>query len=105
MASNVINNPRIDRAFVNQAGQLTEYGYAVLARIIERVGGSVGDILDGRSLAEAIANLDEAVGRLEALPAAVAAHSQAIDRVQASEMAMQPFEPISPISTESTWQT
>lgn len=48
---NVINQPRIDRAFVNASGALTEYGYNVIARLIERVGGSVGDIIDGRALA------------------------------------------------------
>lgn len=51
MASNAINNPRIDRAFINPGtGALTEYGYQVIARIIERVGGPVGDILDDSSL-------------------------------------------------------
>lgn len=54
MASNAINSPRIDRAFVNGSGQLTEYGYSVLARIIERVGGTVGDILNGAQLTAAI---------------------------------------------------
>lgn len=54
MPSNAINSPRIDRAFVNGSGQLTEYGYSVLARIIERVGGTVGDILDGAQLTAAI---------------------------------------------------
>lgn len=57
MASNAINNPRIDRAFVNGSGQLTEYGYSVLARIIERVGGAVGDILNGAELTAAIESL------------------------------------------------
>jgi len=55
MPSNAINNPRIDRAFVSPGtGTLTEYGYSVLARIIERVGGPVGDILDGAQLTAAI---------------------------------------------------
>ena len=54
MASNAINNPRMDRAFVRPDGVLTEYGYSVLARIIERVGGPVGDILNGAQLTAAI---------------------------------------------------
>lgn len=57
MSENAINSPRVDRAFVNGSGQLTEYGYAVLARIIERVGGPVGDILNGRELSAAIEEL------------------------------------------------
>lgn len=55
MSENSINTPRVDRAFVNPAtGSLSEYGYMVLARVIERVGGPVGEILNGRELAAAI---------------------------------------------------
>jgi hypothetical protein len=60
MASNAITNPRMDRAFVRSDGVLTEYGYSVLARIIERVGGPVGDILDGAQLTAAIEALSVA---------------------------------------------
>ena len=54
MVTNAITNPRLDRAFVRSDGVLNEYGYSVLARIIERVGGSVGDVLNGAQIAEAI---------------------------------------------------
>lgn len=70
MASeNAINNPRIDRAFVNSSGQLTEYGYSVLARLIERVGGAVGEILNGRELSAAIQALSLAPQAPDLTPA------------------------------------
>lgn len=81
MPSNAINNPRIDRAFVNGNGQLTEYGYAVLARLIERVGGAVGDILNGAELTSAI----EALSLLPPFPD----HGPALEALRA-ELAIEP---------------
>ncbi len=46
MAPNVISTPRLDMAFVNAKGQLTEYGYVLLANIIRRTGGPVNEPFD-----------------------------------------------------------
>lgn len=61
MASeNTISQPRIDRRFVDDMGRLTEYGYSLLVQIVNRVGGPVGEVLDGRSLSQAIAEIQQA---------------------------------------------
>lgn len=61
MASeNTISQPRIDRRFVDDMGRLTEYGYSLLVQIVNRVGGPVGEVLDGRSLSLAISELQQA---------------------------------------------
>lgn len=58
MASeNTISQPRIDYPFVTSQGLLTQYGYSLLVQIVNRVGGPVGEILDGRELSQAIEEL------------------------------------------------
>ncbi len=58
MASeNTISQPRIDQRFVNAEGQLTQYGYSLLVQIVNRVGGPIGEVLNGRELSAAIAEL------------------------------------------------
>ncbi len=58
MASeNTISQPRIDRRFVDDVGRLTEYGYSLLVQIVNRVGGPVGEVLNGRELTAAITEL------------------------------------------------
>lgn len=50
MVSSVINTPRLDMAFVNAKGQLTEYGYVLLAGIIRRTGGAVNEPFDAEEI-------------------------------------------------------
>ncbi len=81
MASSVINTPRLDMAFVNAKGQLTEYGYVLLANLIRRTGGAVNEPFDPTDI------LDQLMGlSIEPPPSDYGAQLSALQR----EMSLAP---------------
>lgn len=93
MASeNTINQPRIDHPFVKGDGRLTEWGYTLLTQIVRRVGGTVGEVLNGRELTAAIEELQlqplqpDLTPSVEALRNEIGVMPMAREHVQQSDL-------------------